>query len=177
MHDQMGRLPVLDTKTRIPLRPLSPVRRRGRRAAQVVEGEVQLFGRELARHAEDAIVRDQRLELAAERMALDPIHHVAAVAGAQADGAAGIDVRHVLLDVFEALDEILVGQAAPLLLDGVGEGLAVAGGSRGVGADGDVALFGEDGWVPARAPAVAPSALGSSVDEKCERVSFVLVVG
>ena len=172
----MGRLPVLDMQRRIPACPVGTGGGREGRAAEVVEGKVELLGGKLARHAEDAVVRDERLELAPERVALDPVHHVAAVAGPQRNGAAGVDVRHVLLDVCESVDEVFVGESAPLLPDGVGEGLSVAGGSGGVGTDGDVALLGEDGWIPACAPAVRPCALWAAMYEVSKRVFFTFGV-
>lgn len=43
-----------------------------RSAAKVVQGEVELFGREHVGTAEDAVVADEGFEFAAERVALDP---------------------------------------------------------------------------------------------------------
>lgn len=63
----------------------------------------------------------------------------------------------------------------PVILDSVGEFIAVAGGSGWVGRDDDVALVREDLGVPARAPRVVPGALRTTVDEVCERVFLALV--
>lgn len=64
-----------------------------------------------------AVVADQRFELVAEVVALDPVHHVAAKRGAGGDGAGGVDVGDVVAEVFEDFDEISVGCAAPVVLN------------------------------------------------------------
>lgn len=69
--------------------------------------------------------------------------------------------------------DVRVGCAAPVILNGVGQALAVAGAAGGIGNDDDVSLFGEDGGVPARAPCVFPRGLGAAVDEEGDGVFFV----
>jgi len=83
-------------------------------------------------------------------MALDPVDHIAAVAGAKSNCAGGVDVGEIFLDVFESFYEVFVGAASPVVADSVLERHAVASTTCGIGSYYDVALLGEDGWVPAR---------------------------
>jgi hypothetical protein len=62
-------------------------------------------------------VADQGLEFPAERATLDPVDHETAVAGACGDAVVGVDVVEVLVDVFPAFDEIVVGGSACSSLD------------------------------------------------------------
>lgn len=57
-------------------------------------------------------MRNQGLELAAERVPLDPVDHEATEARAGGDAVVGIDVGDVVADVFPALDEVDVGGSA-----------------------------------------------------------------
>lgn len=101
--------------------------------------------------------------------------HVAAVTAARGYGAVRVDVvgEVVRFDVVEAGDEVVVGAAAPLAFDAGGEGAAEAGGAGGVGEEEeDVALFGEGGGVPARAPFVEPGGNGAAVEPEQEGVYF-----
>ena len=52
--------------------------------------------------------------------------HVASEAGAPGNGAVGVDVADVCLDVVEELHNILIGSSTPVALNGVCEVLAVA---------------------------------------------------
>ena len=63
----------------------------------------------------------------AVRLARDPVDHVAAVRGAERADALAVEERVLRERVVEALDQVLVGLAAPVVADRVGEGLAVAG--------------------------------------------------
>ena len=63
----------------------------------------------------------------------------------------------------------------PVILDSVGEFVAVPGRAGWVWRDDDVALVGEDLGVPAGAPGVVPGALGTTVDEVGEGVFLALV--
>ena len=154
MNHQHRRLPLLRKPTRIP--PIVLLLIVPQRPTQIVNREVLLIARKLRRHAKHAIMTDERFKLPAQRVPLDPIHHVPAVAGAQGDGVVGVDEGKLVLDVREPAHEIFIWKPAPAVADGVGEGLAVAGRAGGVGADDDVALLGEDGGVPARGPLVVP---------------------
>jgi len=60
---------------------------------------------------------DERPEAAAERAALQPVDAAAAVARAEGDGPAAVDVGEVPLDVVEAAREVVARQAAPLAAD------------------------------------------------------------
>lgn len=60
VDDELRRAPVLRVPARIPLVPLGALH--PRRAAQVVEREVEFLRRHLARHAEHAVVGHERLE-------------------------------------------------------------------------------------------------------------------
>lgn len=69
--DQLRRRPLVDKARRIPLLVRRPVVVQG--ALKVVDGEEQLLGTPLVQRAEHAVVAHQRLELAPERVALDPV--------------------------------------------------------------------------------------------------------
>lgn len=78
--------------------------------------------------------------------------HVAAVACAQRDGVPRVDVRKVALDVLEAVDEVVVGAAAPVARDGVRQRLPVSRAARRVRHHHHVALLREHRGVPPRRP-------------------------
>ena len=99
-------------------------------------------------------------ELSSERVALDPIYHVAAVTCPKGDSAGGVDIRDVLFDVGESFFEIEVRTAAPLVFDSVLERHAVAGGTGGIPCYYDIAGFSEDEGIPAGGPGFIPCALG-----------------
>ena len=108
-------------------------------------------------------------------MAEDPVGHVAAVAGAEGTLAGFVDEGVVDFGVVEPAHEVDEGAAAPVAVDAIDEGLAVAGGTTGIDHQHDVAVGGEQLRVPAVGPGVAPGALGSAVDEELHGVLFVLV--
>lgn len=84
MDDELRRCPVAQVLGGVPAAPVAEGRgweeRFGARevgvvpgrAAEVVEGEVEFFGREHVGAAEDAVVADEGFEFAAEIVALDP---------------------------------------------------------------------------------------------------------
>lgn len=51
-------------------------------------------------------------DLASQWIAIDPVHHVAAVTAASANGVLNVYAGHVF-EVFDTVDEILIGQATP----------------------------------------------------------------
>lgn len=116
---------------------------------------------------------DERFEFPCKTLASDPVDHVPAIGGAEGDGAGGVDVGHIFLDVGEAGFEIDVGRAAPIAVAGGEESVAEARGSGGVGQHDDVACFGEDGGVPPCGPGVCPGGVGAAVDEEGEGVAVL----
>lgn len=96
-------------------------------AFDIMEREVQLFRCHLAGHAKDTIVGYQGFEFAAERVSLNPVHHIPAIRGTEGNGAFRVNVIDVLLDVVEAQHKVFVRQTTPLALDGICEGLTVRG--------------------------------------------------
>src|SRR3546814_21027057 len=88
--------------------------------------------------------------------------------GAEGAGVAGVELLILLPRRGEAKFQVLQWLAAPILVDAVGEGLAIAG--RAVEIDGDdaIALLGIKARVPARRPAVAEAALRSAVDQESD---------
>lgn len=121
--------------------------------------EEKFFGTVLVESGEDAVVGDEGFEFATERVSLDPVYHVTAVGGAEGDGAGGVDVGEVGFDVFEAFYQVGVRTATPVVLDAVLEGHSVACTTCWVGSYDDVALFGENGWIPASGPSFVPGSL------------------
>src|SRR3546814_16429586 len=83
---------------------------------------------------EHSVVLDQAFE-AGGPLTLDPVHHIAAIGGAERAGVAGVELRILLPRRGEAKFQVLQRLAAPILVDAVGEGLAIAG--RSVEIDGD----------------------------------------
>ena len=74
---------------------------------------------------EHAVVGDDALE--AVGVAENPVGHVAAVAGAEGTLARLVDEGVVLLGVVETEHEVGEGLAAPVAVDAIDKGLAVAG--------------------------------------------------
>lgn len=68
---QLRRRPLAREPRRVPLLVRGAVVPEG--AAKVVQGEEELLGAVLIEAAKDAVVADEGLELAAERVALDPV--------------------------------------------------------------------------------------------------------
>ncbi len=71
----------------------------------------------------------------------------------------------------------VIGLAAPVAVDAVDYGLAVAGAAAGIDHDDDVAVGGEELGVPAIGPGVAPCALRAAVDQEFDGVLFGGVEG
>src|SRR4029079_16189109 len=90
--------------------------------------------------------------------ALDPVHRIAAVGAAERAGVVRLQLRVVRGYEGEALLQILERPAAPVLVDRVGEGLAVAGAAVEIDADRRIAGGAEQPWVPAVGPAVGKAA-------------------
>lgn len=72
VDDQHGRFPVAGVLCRIPL--LVGLALLPERAAKVVLGEEELLGGPLAEGGKDTVVANNGLELAAERVTLDPVY-------------------------------------------------------------------------------------------------------
>ena len=70
----------------------------------------------------------------------------------------------------KSLHQVDIRRAAPVLVDSIGQLLAISCRSSGVQEDNDKAGAGKDVGVPAGAPVVVESALGSSVDNEGEGV-------
>lgn len=71
VDDELRRGPLGQEPRRVPF--LVALAILPERAAEVVDGEEKLLGRPLAQRAEDAVVADECLELAAQGVALDPV--------------------------------------------------------------------------------------------------------
>src|SRR3546814_15821326 len=71
-------------------------------------------------------------------LAFDPVHHIAAIGGAERAGVADVELRILLPRRGEAEFQVFERLAAPILVDAVGKGLTVAG--RAVEIDGDDAI-------------------------------------
>ena len=55
-------------------------------------------------------------DLASQRISIDPIDHIATVTATSADRIIKVYPRHVF-QVFETIDDILIGQATPRAMD------------------------------------------------------------
>src|SRR3546814_17438358 len=88
--------------------------------------------------------------------------------GAEGAGVAGVELLILLPRRGEAKFQVLQWLAAPILVDAVGEGLAIAGRSVEIDGDDTIALLGIKARVPARRPAVAKAALRSAVDQESD---------
>src|SRR6185503_11048195 len=87
--------------------------------------------------------------------ALDPVHHIAAIGAAERAGAVGVELWVIRGREGGALLQVLERPAAPVAVDAVGEGLAVAGAAVEIDADRGIAPADEHARVPAIRPAVA----------------------
>lgn len=74
--------------------------------------EPQFLRRDLCVSHKCAIVAGQRLELAAQRITLDPVDHEATVAGASCHAAIGINKVEVIPDILPTLDQVVVRVAS-----------------------------------------------------------------
>lgn len=77
---------------------------KGQGKPYIVLSEPQLLSGHHIIHDERPVVCDYRLELATQRVPLDPVHHVAAEAGTGGDAVIGVDVVEVVADIFPAFD-------------------------------------------------------------------------
>src|SRR6476619_3442588 len=96
-------------------------------AAMLPFVEPQLLG--LVGHGagvEDAVVLDDALEPVGP-VPLDPVNHIPAVGTTERAGVVRLELRVVSGGESEALLKVLERPAAPVAVDRVGEGLAVAG--------------------------------------------------
>ena len=105
------------------------------------------------------------------RVAVEPVHHVATVARARGGHARRVDVG-LLFEVREAGHQVLVGLAAPVARDLVGEFLAEAGRTAGIGHRDHIAAGGPHLRVPAGGPRIQERALRSAVHPEDERILF-----
>src|SRR3982750_4789396 len=101
--------------------------------------------------------------------ASDPVHHIAAVGSAERAGAIRVELRVVRGRESETFLQVLERPAAPILVDRIGEPLAVACRPMEIDADGSIAGSGEQARVPAVRPTVGEAALRPAVDEKGDR--------
>ena len=168
MDDQHGRIPPGRVARRVPFLPR--VRILPQSATEVEPQGGDFVRSEHVWQAEDAVVADEGFELLRQGLARDPVDHVPAIAASHGDRTVRVYVTQLLLDMVEAIDEVLVRASAPVAFDGVDKVLAEARRAGGVGQDDDVALLGEDGRVPARAPFVEEGGHGPAVDPEEEGV-------
>jgi hypothetical protein len=112
---ELGRTEVLGVNERVPFLVVGAVVPDG--AVVVALDKPDLIGGVGADLRHLAVMADERLELAAEVVALDPVHHVAAEGGAGGDGTSGVDVWHVVAEMLKDLDEVGVWCTAPVVLD------------------------------------------------------------
>ena len=99
----------------------------------------------------------------------DPVHHIAAIACAERTGALAVNLTIHLKRRCIAQLQILQWLAAPVLIDRVHELLPVAGTAMEIDGYHCIALGRHDFRVPATGPAVAKTALRTTVDQKCHR--------
>src|SRR3546814_12546041 len=92
-------------------------------------------------------------------VARDPVHHIAAIAGAQRAAIAGIDLRILGGGGGQPQFQILQRLAAPIFVDAVGEGLAVARRTVEIDDHRSIAMGRERLGIPAIGPAIAEAAL------------------
>ena len=168
VNNQHGRIPPGRVARRVPFLPLV-------RIFPQIATEVEPQGGNFVRseqiwQAEDAVVADEGLEVLRKGLARDPVDHVPAIAASHGDRTVRVHIIQLLLDIVEAIDEVLVRASAPVAFDGVDIVLAEARRAGGIGQDDDVALLGEDGRVPPRAPFIEISGHGPAVDPEEEGV-------
>lgn len=100
----------------------------------------------------------------------DILHHVTTIRATKGSNTGLVNVLVGLKDVVESLHQINIRRAAPVLVDGIGQLLAISSRSSGVQKDSDKASAGKDVGVPAGVPVIIEGALGSSVDKESKRV-------
>ena len=124
-------------------------------------------------HVEDAGVVDQTGPRPVP-LPGDQIDHIAAVGGAERAGAVAVDEGVRGQGGGPALLQVLQRPVAPVVVDGVGEGLAVAGRAVEIDHDHGVSGRGVDLRVPAIGPALGPGRLGPAVDQIDGRIGPAL---
>src|SRR3546814_20310248 len=87
------------------------------------------------------------------------VHHIAAIAGAQRAAIAGIDLRILGGGGGQPPFQILQRLAAPIFVDAVGEGLAVARRTVEIDDHRSIAMGSERLGIPAIGPAIAEASL------------------
>lgn len=105
-NNKLGRAEVLSMVERVPLLVVGAVVPHG--AVVVALDEPDLVGGVGADVGHLAVVADEGFEFAAEVVALDPVHHVAAERGAGGDGVLGVNVVDVVAQMLENLDKVRV---------------------------------------------------------------------
>lgn len=89
-------------------------------------GEVELLGGIVTvLGVKDAIVVDQAVK--AVGMSVDPVHHVTTIRCTKGGDALVVNVGVLLQDVVQPLHQINVGRASPVIVDSIGQFLAVTG--------------------------------------------------
>uniref|UniRef100_A0A0N4Z1H5 LigA n=1 Tax=Parastrongyloides trichosuri TaxID=131310 RepID=A0A0N4Z1H5_PARTI len=163
--DHQHRLPpVLHVVGRVEL--LIALRVLPRRAALLPLGAV-----------EHAVMVDQALERAVP-VTGNPVDHEAAVAGTQRTGLVTVEEGILRLGEGPALLQVFQRAVAPVLADGVGELLTVAGRAVEIDHHHRIARARIGLGVPAVGPAVAERALRPAVDQEGDRVFLALdIVG
>lgn len=74
--------------------------------------EPQFLSRDLCIGHKCAVVAGECLELAAERITLDPVDHETTVAGASCNAAIGINKVEVVPDILPTFDQVVVRVAS-----------------------------------------------------------------
>jgi hypothetical protein len=77
VDDQMRSCPLVGEASGIPFCPRCLILHEF--ASKLVDREVFFFAGELARHAEDAVVRDQCFEFTPQSVSLDPVYHIPSI--------------------------------------------------------------------------------------------------
>ena len=104
-------------------------------------------------------------------VALDPVHHEAAVGGAERADALPVEPRILRERGRESLLQIDEGLAAPVAADGVGERLAVTGRAVKVDHHHRITAAGEGLRIPAVGPQVPEAHLRTAVHHERDRIS------
>ncbi len=143
------------------------------RAAELMDEGRDVHGVHQLRHVEHARVVDQ----AAPRLvplARDHIDHIAAVGGAERAGPLAVDPGIGRQRRLPALLQVFQRTIAPVVVDGVGEGLAVTRRAMEVDHHHRIARRCIDLRIPAVGPALGPGRLGPAVDQIDGRILAAL---
>lgn len=112
VDNQMGGGESQDTLRRTGVKAAVVITHVPERPVELALHEPELLGGDLGVSNECTVVRDERLEFAAQIAALNPVHHEPAVAGTGGDAAVGVDVVEVVADIFPGLNEVFIGRTA-----------------------------------------------------------------